>query len=133
MGAGDRAAARPRAARVAAHAPVAEHGGSVRYVVGDVTSEDDVALLPYYLALASLRLAKDRSLPAADRDPQDLQVASELADTARRICTANRLDEEPIAQNTLAALAPLVRRTLAFVPTVSADPSWKIQTEFGSP
>src|SRR5207253_1509888 len=41
-----------------------------------------------------------------------------------------RVDEDPIAQNTLAAFAPLISTTLEPVFAVSADPSWKIQTAF---
>src|SRR3979490_620118 len=44
-----------------------------------------------------------------------------------------RVEEDPIAQNTLEALAPLIRRTWALLLTVRADPTWKIQTALASP
>ena len=64
-------------------------------------------------------------------------VPTEFDDCARmvplKLTPPPRVDEEPIAQNTLAAFAPLTRKTLAPLLTVSADPSWKIQTALESP
>jgi len=44
-----------------------------------------------------------------------------------------RVEDDPTAQNTLADLAPLIKRTWALLLTVSADPTWKIQTALASP